>query len=160
MKKIFHHLSFRNLIITQILTKKHIVISCNLILSSYNWGKQQISILLYKFLMLHKWVVFMIKAIWWEIKVTRNKFEKRENENISLSIVYDSPSMKNTGASSHSLGSFPPRDQTWVFYIAGRFFYRVSYKGSQIGMWVYGKDYHFQLEELGMVIEVSIYSGT
>ena len=72
--------------------------------------------------MLHKWVVIMIKAIWWEIKVTRNKFEKKENENISLSIVYDSPSMKNTGASSHSLGSFQPRDQTWVFYIAGRFF--------------------------------------
>ena len=63
-------------------------------------------------------------------------------------------------AISFSRGSSQPRNQTWVFYIAGRFFYRVSYKGSQIGMWVYGKDYHFQLEELGMVIEVSIYSGT
>lgn len=27
-------------------------------------------------------------------------------------------------------------------------------------MWIRGKDYHFQLERLGMVVEVSICSGT
>ena len=109
-----------------------------MILSSYNWGEQQISILLYKFLMPHKWMVTMIKTIWWEMQMTRNKFKKKENENISLSIVSDClwlhglylsrllcsshPLGKNTGVGNHFLGSFPPRDQTRVFCIAGRFF--------------------------------------
>ena len=138
-KKFFHHLSFRNLIITQILTgkkKKHIVISCNLILSSYNWGKQQISILLYKFSMLHKWMVIMIKAIWWEIWLETSL--KRKKLKILVSQLYLTlwlhglypsvkipswnPPGKNTGAGSHSLGSFWPTDQTRVFCITGRFF--------------------------------------
>ena len=59
-----------------------------------------------------------------------------------------------------SPGDLPNPGSNLGFLHCRQILYCVSYKGSQIGMWVYGKDYHFQLEELGMVIEVSIYSGT